>query len=95
MERRELLADLAALSDDLRRVGAEAAANGPLRDLIRLVEVFGLHMLTLDVRQHKRLAWPCPGRDLRLGGGLPSLPKTLGQRTLRVPDTGIAAGRGR
>jgi phosphoenolpyruvate carboxylase len=51
-ERRELLADLTALADDLRRTGAVAAANGPLRDLIRLVEVFGLHMLTLDVRQH-------------------------------------------
>ncbi len=52
MERRELLAELAALADDLWRTGAEAAANGPLRDLIRLVEVFGLHMLTLDIRQH-------------------------------------------
>ena len=51
-ERHELLADLTALADDLRRAGAEAAANGPLRDLIRLVEVFGLHLLTLDVRQH-------------------------------------------
>ena len=51
-ERRELLADLTTLADDLKRIGAEAAASGALRDLIRLVEVFGLHMLTLDVRQH-------------------------------------------
>ena len=50
--RRELLADLTSLAADLRRAGAEAAASGPLHDLIRLVEVFGLHMLTLDIRQH-------------------------------------------
>ena len=50
--RAELLADLRLIADDLRRAGAEAAASGALKDMIRLVEVFGVHLLTLDLRQH-------------------------------------------
>jgi phosphoenolpyruvate carboxylase len=47
-----LLADLKVIEDDLRRAGATAAADGAVRDLVRLVEVFGVHMLQLDLRQH-------------------------------------------
>lgn len=50
--RRELLGDLQEIESDLRCAGAQAAATGLVHDLIRLVEVFGLHMLTLDCRQH-------------------------------------------
>ncbi len=50
--RRELLEDLAVIADDLHRAGAEIAATGAIRDMIRLVEVFGVHLLTLDLRQH-------------------------------------------
>ncbi len=50
--RQELLADLQAVADDLRQIGAHEAAAGLIHDLIRLVEVFGLHFLTLDCRQH-------------------------------------------
>ncbi len=50
--RDELLADLRLIADDLGRVGARAAAAGAIRDVIRLVEVFGIHLLTLDLRQH-------------------------------------------
>lgn len=50
--RPELTTDLETIQSDLRRIGAEAAANGPVHDFIRLVEVFGTHMLTLDIRQH-------------------------------------------
>jgi phosphoenolpyruvate carboxylase len=50
--RAELLHDLRAMSKDLKAVGAGAAADGLLRDFIRLVETFGLHMLSLDIRQH-------------------------------------------
>ena len=32
--------------------GSKAAASGAIRDMIRLVEVFGVHLLTLDLRQH-------------------------------------------
>jgi len=47
-----LLADLRLIADDLRRAGAAAAAAGALHDVIRLVEVFGVHLLTLDLRQN-------------------------------------------
>ncbi len=47
-----LLQDLRLLEDSLRAAGATAAAQGAIHDLVRLVEVLGLHMLTLDVRQH-------------------------------------------
>ncbi|MDY3556346.1 phosphoenolpyruvate carboxylase [Gemmata sp. JC717] len=50
--RGELLADLTLIADDLRRAGATASADGAVRDFVRLVEVFGLHLLTLDIRQH-------------------------------------------
>ncbi len=48
----ELLADLHAIADDLRANGAAFAAAGALQDLIRQVEVFGVHLLRLDIRQH-------------------------------------------
>jgi len=50
--RTDLLADLRLIQDDLRRIGATAAADGAIHDLIRLVEVLGVHMLQLDLRQH-------------------------------------------
>ncbi len=48
----ELLADLATVDGSLRAHGGVAVAAGALRDVIREVEVFGLHLATLDVRQH-------------------------------------------
>jgi phosphoenolpyruvate carboxylase len=48
----ELLEDLRLIADDLEQSGAKATANGAIRDVIRLVEVFGVHLLTLDLRQH-------------------------------------------
>ncbi len=50
--RRELLRDLNLIADDLGQAGARAAASGAIREMIRLVEVFGVHLLTLDLRQH-------------------------------------------
>jgi phosphoenolpyruvate carboxylase len=52
MDRRELAADLALLGDELRNAGAAATADGFLQDFRRVVDVFGLHLLTLDLRQH-------------------------------------------
>ncbi len=54
LARGELLADLREMAADLKQAGAAAAAAGLLHDLIRLVDVFGLHMLTLDCRQHSQ-----------------------------------------
>ncbi len=51
LARADLLADLTTIADDLRQIGATAAA-GPVQELIRLVEVFGTHMVTLDLRQN-------------------------------------------
>ena len=50
--REALLADLRVIQCDLRQSGATATADGMVKDFIRLVEVFGVHLLTLDLRQH-------------------------------------------
>jgi phosphoenolpyruvate carboxylase len=50
--RDELLADLRLIAKSLAAGRAELAAMGSIEDMIRLVEVLGLHMLTLDIRQH-------------------------------------------
>jgi phosphoenolpyruvate carboxylase len=47
-----LRADLTTLIEGLRAINAQAAATGAVQDLLRQVEVFGLHLLTLDIRQH-------------------------------------------
>jgi phosphoenolpyruvate carboxylase len=48
----ELLHDLRVIDRSLRADLGAAIADGMLADLIRQVEVFGLHLLTLDIRQH-------------------------------------------
>ena len=50
--RQQLQEDLEAIAHDLQHAGAVSAAQGTVRDLIRLVQVFGIHLLTLDIRQH-------------------------------------------
>jgi phosphoenolpyruvate carboxylase len=52
LRRQDLLDDLTLIADDLRQAGAPAAAAGAIHDMIRLVEVFGVHMLSVDLRQH-------------------------------------------
>jgi phosphoenolpyruvate carboxylase len=48
---RELLDDLYLIRDSLISHGDANAADGELKDLIRLVESFGFHLVHLDVRQ--------------------------------------------
>jgi phosphoenolpyruvate carboxylase len=48
----ELLADLAVMERSLRANGGAAVAAGRLHDVMREVEVFGLHLARLDIRQH-------------------------------------------
>ncbi|MBA3943982.1 MAG: phosphoenolpyruvate carboxylase [Herpetosiphonaceae bacterium] len=47
-----LQADLAIMERSLRTHAAAGLADALLHDLQRLVSVFGLHMATLDIRQH-------------------------------------------
>ena len=47
----EFLGDLRLIYDSLVHHGDSRAANGKLKDLIRLAETFGFHMLQLDIRQ--------------------------------------------
>ena len=47
-----LHADLGLIEADLRRAGIVQTAQDLVRDLLRQVQVFGLHFLTLDLRQH-------------------------------------------
>jgi len=48
----ELLHDLRIMDRSLRENAGGAIADGLLADVIRQVEVFDLHLLTLDIRQH-------------------------------------------
>jgi phosphoenolpyruvate carboxylase len=50
----ELLADLWLIDRSLREQGAALIADGDLRDVIRLVQVFGFHLAVMDVRDHAR-----------------------------------------
>ncbi len=47
-----LVADLQLLRDSLRAAGAGRVADGRVRDLQVQAEVFGFHLVTLDLRQH-------------------------------------------
>ncbi len=48
----ELLDDLRLVDAALRSQNMSRIANGDLKDIIRLVEVFGFHLAMLDVRDH-------------------------------------------
>jgi phosphoenolpyruvate carboxylase len=50
----QLVADLQLLRDSLRHVGGHALADGRVLDLQVQAEVFGFHLVTLDLRQHAR-----------------------------------------
>ena len=49
---RELIDDLELLRDSLHQAGAARIADGRIRDLQIQAEVFGFHLVTLDLRQH-------------------------------------------
>jgi len=52
----ELLADLELIARALRHAGLhESADRGPLADAVVRARVFGLHLATLDIRQHSRV----------------------------------------
>ena len=72
LAKKQLLDDLNLISDDLRASGAIATANGAIRDFIRLVEVFGIHMLKLDLRQHSARHEQATDEVLRAAGVCPN-----------------------
>jgi phosphoenolpyruvate carboxylase len=49
----EFLDDLAMFDASLRQHRGALLADGKLRDCIRLVETFGFHLASLDIRQHR------------------------------------------
>ena len=95
----ELLADLHVMRDSLTSHGDGNIANGRLKDLIRLVESFGFHLLNLDIRQESTvhtgavteiLAQIAPDTDyqrLDEAGRLAALSRLISEDSLPAVDT--------
>ena len=65
----ELLADLQEIRQALHAIGLSAPADeGPLAELIFRVRTFGLHLASLDIRQHSGVHERVVSELLRLGG---------------------------
>ena len=64
----ELLADLQVIDRSLRHHFADFVADTHLKKLIRQVELFGFHLVTLDVRQHSREHEKAMAEILKLAG---------------------------
>ena len=74
----ELAGELARLDAALRAHGAARVADGALADLRTRVEVFGLHVATLDVRVH--------AQELRGGPTASSPPSRRGRQYASATD---------
>ena len=91
----ELIADLELMRASLARNAGQLTATGRLAEAIRVVSAFGLHLATLDVREHaeahhavlaQMFAPGRRGRRLRRPGPAPSAPSCW-------PPSWPAAGR--
>ena len=65
----EYLQDLYSIRDSLVSHGDIAAANGDLKDVIRIAETFGFHLVSLDLRQESTRHSDAVAEILRLSGG--------------------------
>jgi phosphoenolpyruvate carboxylase len=63
------LDDLYSIRDSLISHGDFAAANGDLKDVIRIAETFGFHLVSLDVRQESSRHTQAVAEILRLADG--------------------------
>jgi phosphoenolpyruvate carboxylase len=80
LDKASLLADLRMLENELVR-GRAAAASEPVREIIRQVDVFGTHLLKLDIRQHANVHVKAIDEILAWAGVEPRYAKlTAGQR---------------
>lgn len=66
----ELLSDLHQLYDSLQAVGATRLATADVLPVIRIVQTFGFHLATLDIRQNSRFH-DLAVAQLLAAGGLP------------------------
>ncbi|HEX8985845.1 MAG TPA: phosphoenolpyruvate carboxylase [Bryobacteraceae bacterium] len=93
MRAEQLLGDLRLLADSLGEVGAERIAQADVGPMIRLVEAFGFHLATLDIRQNSEFHDRAIGQLLQTAGvdgeGYPEWPEArrleLAQRELCSP----------
>ncbi|HEX3901429.1 MAG TPA: phosphoenolpyruvate carboxylase [Polyangia bacterium] len=67
-EARDLLADLKTISGGLRRLGLPSAAATEVRPLELRAQVFGLDLVTLDLREESRAHAAAVAELLRVGG---------------------------
>ena len=64
----EYLEDLYSIRDSLISHGELAAANGDLKDVIRIAETFGFHLVSLDLRQESTRHSDAVAEILQLSG---------------------------
>lgn len=63
-----LIANLQVVDRSLRAQGAALIADGDLRDVIRLAQVFGFHLAVMDIRDHARRNFAAMADILRSAG---------------------------
>jgi phosphoenolpyruvate carboxylase len=66
----DYLKDLYSIRDSLISHGEYAAANGDLKDVIRIAETFGFHLVSLDLRQESSRHTRAVSEILRLSAGV-------------------------
>jgi phosphoenolpyruvate carboxylase len=67
----DLINDLWLIDRSLREQGADRIADGDLRDLIRIAQVFGFHLAVMDIRDHAKRNAAALGELLLAAGVTP------------------------